>query len=356
MFKPSTRPVAACLLGLAIAGCGLAPTTPLKSLGMSHVGARSGGDYQLFVEPDQGVAPVIQTINSARRSVDLVVYILSSPDVISALESAHSRGVQVRVLLEPKPYNPSNPNVPLPINKKTYSELKGAGISVQYTSPQFTFTHEKAMVVDNQTAIIETANLSKAAFQNNREYGIVDRVAADVAETEAIFQADWSHSAYTPNDPNLVVSPDNSRQRLVDLIASAQRSVVVQDEEMGDPAISQALGARVRAGLSVRVQLARFKDGNTNAQEQQELNSAGVTSVGFLAKPMLHAKLVVVDGQAAYVGSVNLSTNSMDHNRELGVILRDKVIVSQLASTADQDWGQSQLPSSMIDLAPSLPL
>lgn len=38
-------------------------------------------------------------------------------------------------------------------------------------------------------------------------------------------------------------------------------------------------------------------------------------------KPYLHAKVILRDGKYAYIGSHNLTTNSLDNNRELGVFL-----------------------------------
>ncbi|MNL80459.1 cardiolipin synthetase [compost metagenome] len=53
---------------------------------------------------------------------------------------------------------------------------------------------------------------------------------------------------------------------------------------------------------------------------------------------MLHAKLIVVDGAAAYVGSINLTTNSLNNNRELGVIVRERSIVNRLVTFSSADW------------------
>ena len=46
----------------------------------------------------------------------------------------------------------------------------------------------------------------------------------------------------------------------------------------------------------------------------------------------IHAKLLVVDDRRALVSSQNLSTGSLQHNRELGITLRARSPVSQLAA------------------------
>jgi cardiolipin synthase A/B len=56
----------------------------------------------------------------------------------------------------------------------------------------------------------------------------------------------------------------------------------------------------------------------------------------------MHAKLILVDGQRAFVGSQNFSTVSLDANREVGIIVADTAVVAQLASVAQGDWATAQ--------------
>ena len=44
------------------------------------------------------------------------------------------------------------------------------------------------------------------------------------------------------------------------------------------------------------------------------------------------------DGARAFVGSENLTANSLNNNREVGILLDDAILVGKLASTAAQDW------------------
>ena len=48
----------------------------------------------------------------------------------------------------------------------------------------------------------------------------------------AIFSADWNHTTAQFNDPNLVVSPINSRKAFTTLIASAHHALLIEAEEM----------------------------------------------------------------------------------------------------------------------------
>jgi cardiolipin synthase len=56
----------------------------------------------------------------------------------------------------------------------------------------------------------------------------------------------------------------------------------------------------------------------------------------------MHAKLILVDGQRAFVGSQNFSTVSLDANREAGIIVADTAVVTELAGVAQGDWADAQ--------------
>jgi phosphatidylserine/phosphatidylglycerophosphate/cardiolipin synthase-like enzyme len=54
--------------------------------------------------------------------------------------------------------------------------------------------------------------------------------------------------------------------------------------------------------------------------------------------PDTHIKMVLVDDATAYVGSVNLSWNSLTNNREIGVLLWETAAISAISEMFDGDW------------------
>ncbi|MGH2442051.1 MAG: phospholipase D-like domain-containing protein, partial [Chloroflexota bacterium] len=59
--------------------------------------------------------------------------------------------------------------------------------------------------------------------------------------------------------------------------------------------------------------------------------------IRLVAKPYIHAKAVLTDRSEAFIGSENLSGQSLDRNREIGVLLRGPV-VDRLRLTFQSDW------------------
>ena len=301
------------------------PTQPPLGNGIASV--------RLLIEPDDGKRGLTRPLRGARRTVDLTMYLLTDHTLIHDLEYAAASGVRVRVILERRPF--SNDASGISTNQSAYDQLYAAGIPVRWTSGRYALTHQKTLIVDGAVAYIMTMNWSRSAFTSNREFAIADAEPADVREAQAIFEADWRDSTPTLRDPNLFVSPVNSRARLLALLRRARGDVAVYAEEVQDPQLEATLIACARRG--VRVQLISNAGDATNAAGIARLHAGGV-HIRLLRQPYIHAKLVVVDRRWAFVGSENISSASLDRNRELGVLVTDPVALARLAATFDQDW------------------
>jgi phosphatidylserine/phosphatidylglycerophosphate/cardiolipin synthase-like enzyme len=300
---------------------------------------------QVFVEPDDGEQVITNAIRSAQKSIWLEIYILSDRNVIRTLEEASNRGLDVRVMLEPRPFGGGTSPA------KTMDALTAAGIKAQPTNPGFSLTHEKGMLIDGTTAYIMTSNFSRSALggssgssgYRNREYGIIDTNSQDVEAIAAIFMADWNHSTVQFNDPNLVVSPINSRNDFTTLINSAHSTLLIEAEEMNDSDIEQALTNAAQHGVYIEVILpaAQGTSGDSNSQGIATIKQGGV-QIREDAQLYMHAKIIIVDGRIAFIGSENISTQSLDQNRELGIIVSDPSVLNKLQTTFQSDWGVSQ--------------
>jgi phosphatidylserine/phosphatidylglycerophosphate/cardiolipin synthase-like enzyme len=55
----------------------------------------------------------------------------------------------------------------------------------------------------------------------------------------------------------------------------------------------------------------------------------------------LHGKMILADGVAAIVGSINLAAGSLDGRRELAIEVRDENVVERLYKTSHHDWEHS---------------
>jgi len=336
-------------LCVLLAGC----NTGLSSLGSNSSSSGDSGTVgsgvqgvKVFVEPSTGDRSITSAILSAQKSVWVEMYLLSDRNVIRALEEAAHKGIDVRVMLEMHPYGGGGSP------KKVLDQLKAAGAQAQPTAPSFALTHEKGMIIDGLTAYIMTSNFTRAALggtsggksgTKNREYDIVDSNAQDVQAVIAIFNADWNHTTAQFNNPNLVVSPINSRNAFTSLISNAHSTLLIEAEEMKDSNVEQALVDAAKRGVHIQVILPSPRSGSSDSNRQGigTIKSGGV-QVKEDPRLYMHAKIIVVDGRKAFVGSENISAQSLDQNRELGIIIADGGVLSILQQTFQQDWSDSQ--------------
>ena len=160
---------------------------------------------------------------------------------------------------------------------------------------------------------------------------------------EAIFQADWDHTTASFNDPNLVVSPVNSRSDFNTLIGSAKQTLLVTCEEMNDSGIEQDLVSAAQRGVKVEVILPAPSGSSSSSSSSgiATIKQGGV-SVREDAQLYMHAKIIIVDGKEAFVGSENISTQSLDQNREVGIIVSDSGVLNTLQQTFQGDWNASR--------------
>jgi len=369
-------------MGLALAttvsACAAGVASGVRPGAVNALAATSRG-LQLVVEPDAGVAPVVNAINAAKQSIHMKMYLMTEPSIIAALSGAAKRlkgktaGPAVQVILEHWTYDFANPDVINKIFNKRQedvaSQLKAGGVTVQWaknlsdpdSGQWFNLTHEKSMVIDGgtpaQSAWIMTANMTSSAFGGgefgmNREYLIRTTNPDQIAYTDRLFQADWDGKATRESLPSLATCPsmgfmaNNGRAQLIRLVDSATKSLTIQVEVFNDQDFMVTLGQLVKRGVAVRVTL-DHQDPRKPGEPEPDgvianaLAAQGVKDVRFSREINMHAKAFVADGVRAYVGSINLTRGSLDKNRELGVMTDDPSIVTPLARTEAADWAKS---------------
>jgi phosphatidylserine/phosphatidylglycerophosphate/cardiolipin synthase-like enzyme len=198
-----------------------------------------------------------------------------------------------------------------------------------------------------------TANAESSVPEVNREFLAIDTEAADVTEAEHIFAADFAMGPIIPAG-DMVVANSNARPDLVALINSAQKSLDIEDEEFSDDnsnGITDAVVAAAKRGVAVRLIVAGGDTDATQTTALGDVKSAGgtvyvsdVTSGnGSASDPYIHAKTILVDcstGTCArgFVGSENMTTGSLEYNRELGVILTDATQLGTVYKAVSTDY------------------
>ena len=284
--------------------------------------AATTGLGPVAVEPAAGYSFVDQALSSAKKSIDLSIYELSDTTAESILVARAHAGVKVRVLLD-SAYAGANHNAP------AASLLSAGGVKVVW-APSSQIFHAKYVVIDGASAWIGTGNLTSEWYSSTRDFWVKDTSAADLSAIESVFAADVAGRSTSPSKgADLVWSP-GATSALVGVIASAHKSVIVENEEMASWTIINALEAAKQRGVVVTVVMT---SSSSYSRQLSEMAGLGI-KVRILSSSQvyIHAKAICADcsaiGGLLYVGSQNFSTSSLSYNRELGVITGDKSIVA----------------------------
>jgi len=320
----------------AAAACGTAAAVALAATPAQAVNHPQTADpYSAFAFNLGTSEPVIYNfINSATTTLDMTMYELNDTTAVNDLIAREQAGVKVRVILDEA--NKST-------NQTAYNDLSAAGVGVVWSSTSFTYTHQKTITVNGDESLILTGNLTSEYYPTSRDYGVFDSDANDVAAIEAVFADDYTHTSITPSDgDNLLWSPTTAQSRLLSVINGATKTLDVQEEEFSDTAIVNAIVADAKRGVAVRMVVE-----NESSEWQSEINevtAAGgkvttyTSSTGFY----IHAKAIVADyglpTAVVEAGSMNITSNSLTANRELGIILTDTGVENVVESTFNADF------------------
>jgi phosphatidylserine/phosphatidylglycerophosphate/cardiolipin synthase-like enzyme len=294
--------------------------------------------YTLITEPSQGLASIYDLISSAKKTIDITIYELSDTTVTSSLAASATNGVAVRVILD---QNSEKKN-----NTTAFNYLASHKVSVHWANPTYAVTHQKTITVDQATTAIMTLNLTPQDYATTRDFAVITNDVSDVAGIETTFNADFQNAAITPpTGDNLVWSPTNARTALLALINGATKSILIAQEEMSDPGIETALESALTRGVAVTMvqenESSKYNAILTTLKQDGAKIAVYSSPTGYY----IHAKAILADFGTAqatmFIGSENVSTPSLNSNRELGLIFNDPASMTavETAVTADYNGG-----------------
>lgn len=295
---------------------------------------------RLIVEPDDGLEPVREFIESAESSLLIKQFTFTEESLIGAVIGRCQAGVDVRVMLNPQRSGGDR------ANDDTFEALAAAGVNVAWSSPKFYVTHEKSIVADNKAALVATFNLCEKYFTRTRDYGVVTVVPSHVRQIVEVFEADWEHRDWVPSVfEGLLWSNANSRYHMAEFIDAAEQRLDIQHPKYVDAVILDRVAAAVDRGVRVRV----LCGGRHGISEWDILDTFAslrtLRRVGVKVHKQknlrVHAKLLVVDNAHALVGSMNIDRSAFDLRRELGITITDELVVARLQDVFNTDWGLS---------------
>lgn len=272
---------------------------------------------------------IINSLKNAQKSIDITIYLLSDRKIIEKLKQLKNNDININIIIEKNPFGGGS-------NYKTFNELKNAGINIKYANSKFALTHAKYIIIDKKEALIMTSNMTYAGLNENRDFIFHTFDENIVKELIGIFESDFNNKKYKSNLDNLVVSPDNSRNKIESIIKSAKNNIYIYVENIQDESFIDLIIKKAKKGINIKIIAPDNKKIETNIPIIEKLKENSI-QVYNLKKPYQHSKIIIIDESLMYLGSINFSSQSMDRNREIGVISLNNNSINEVLRTFEKD-------------------
>lgn len=339
---------------------------------------------KVFCSPDCSYSSIEKEIRNASKIL-LNLYLFTNPFLADLLEKSNA---DIKLLLDGNVIG----GIPMEERYIAYNLNKRELVRYMMSNEKegiykrYEYNHAKYAVIDNRV-IISSANWGKSGvpinpFYGNREWGIIieDENIANFLST--VFEHDWNPSMqdsikfdensithgkpprdysisyfipegyYNPKfaplhinssfNYTLILSPDNSEEEILNLINSAEKRILVEqnyiDKEWknGLNPILQKLIEKNESGVEVRIILdSSYEDTKKKNEEIKDfLRNIKVKLSDDLP---IHNKGIIVDDKVL-ISSINWGENSFRRNREVGIIIESAEIAGYFEEIFWYDW------------------
>ena len=138
----------------------------------------------LIYSPNNSRHKLLDLIDHAHHQIKIYAQHITDYKIIGALANAAKRGVNVEILTSRMP------------REKQLNYLLKAGVKL-HESKRY-YIHAKAMVIDDETAVIGSINFTRASLDDNRELSFITRDQRVIKPLTATFNQDVKELAVIP--------------------------------------------------------------------------------------------------------------------------------------------------------------
>jgi len=288
---------------------------------------------RVIIQPRDGITPLLEGINQAEKSIEIIIYRLDRLEIEQALVDAAARGVRVHALIT---YT----------NKEDFKEIRKLEkrlavrkVKVTRTKEDLVRYHSKILIIDRRKLFLLTFNFTFLDIHHSRSFGLITENPKHIAEAVRLFNSDVAGKSHKVEAEYFVVSPINSRKKLSEFILGAKKQLLIYDSKLSDSQMLKHLDGLARAGIEIKV-----------------IGEMSKPVEGVLIKPMplirLHTQAIIRDGKQVFFGSQSLRKVELDERREVGMITDDPEAVKSFFLIFVMDWGDIITDLSGLPLPP----
>ncbi|MCM0598677.1 cardiolipin synthase [Periweissella fabalis] len=329
---------------------------------------------EIFTDGKEKFASLFRDLQQAQHHINIEYFTIrndkTGQKLVQILEERAAAGIRVRVIYDQFGSHGRN--------KKLFKKLVELGGEVEpFLASRFqilTFRvnfrdHRKLVVIDGKIGYIGGFNVSNQYIEPSKKFGYWRdthlRIQGDgVLALQSRFFLDWNathktsrvefNDKYFPRATTIngstamqIVSsgPDSDLQQIkrgyMQMIATARESILIQTPYfIPDSGMLEVIQNASLSGIDVHVMIPSVPDHPFVYQATKyyanEILQCGA-SVSTYNGGFLHAKVLVVDGKMASVGSANFDIRSFRLNFEGNAFMYDKKVAQELQNIFNED-------------------
>lgn len=330
-----------------------------------------GNELHILDTPESIMRSIIDDINQAEKSINMVFYIWSTQglvnEVTQALINARQRGVTIHILLDSvgsRAFLKSTECQVMRDNGIEVTETLHVNLFRMFFNRIDLRQHRKIIVIDNQISYTGSMNMvDPKFFKKDSNVGewidIMVRINGPVsAVLNGLHAWDWEIETRVklpleePDCPLLPLEQNNSHavqilatgpcfpddlmvQSLAIAIFSARKSIVITSPYfVPSHNIAEALRIAALRGVEVSIIIPKENDSLmvhwASRTFFDDLLAAGVKIYHF-NQGLLHTKSMLIDNRLALVGTVNMDMRSFLLNFEVTMVVEDPAFANEIS-------------------------
>ncbi|MDR3288400.1 MAG: cardiolipin synthase [Peptococcaceae bacterium] len=331
--------------------------------------------WEVLTNGDETFRALMLALFEAKDHIHMEYYIFQHDmigwDIVRILRIKVADGVKVRILVD---------GLGSWAFIKSFRHLKKLGIEAAEFYPiRFPFltgklnlrNHRKIVVVDGQIGFTGGLNVGDEYLSRSKQLGFwrdtfVKLEGDAVQHLQAVFLHDWSEATkekiedqrYFPPAPSagsgrvqIVASgPDSNQEAMLQVffvaLTNAEKSIYLETPYfIPDESSMMALKTAALSGLDVRIIVQGVPEYQITYWAARsffmELLAVGVRIYSY-KKGILHAKILIIDGEIGSVGSTNFDERSFRLNFEVTSLIYDSAFAQRLEWDFKQDMNDSE--------------
>jgi len=273
-------------------------------------------------------------IDSAQRSILLVIYSLTDPQIIASLRYKSETGVDVRVICDAK----ASPNINTKLGPKINTVRRfGPGLM-----------HQKILVIDDSYTWLGSANMTTESLKmhGNLVAALDSPILAKHINAKASTLKEegrdelFPHKEFSIGQQTIEMwfLPDDKAavKRLQQLIGTAQKTIRIAMFTWTRKDLAQSVINAAKRGVHTEVVIDQYQGKGTGDKIVKLLKDNGIQVSLSRPGPLLHHKFLYIDENILVNGSANWTKAAFTQNDDCFIVIHN--LDERQKAQMDQLW------------------